>query len=334
MTSASRLRVTSVRYADPADRAHLGAAVAALSGGYPVASVLIVGTPIAGCAVVIDDSGSLRLAGLCVAADAARLGVEEMLVRAVLGLMLDAGQEQFSLTEAAGADPVIGRVVAGMQVPNPLADTPEPIHAVSVIPVREGGKGLEVFVQYRVSTMDFAAGAVVFPGGRIDAGDRQAGAVLALPATLVAEHAARWGSTAYGHLGSAEEAARTLLATGIREVAEETGAAIDPVRLVPWDDWITPLGMPKRFDVRFFLYPVTGAEAAAFGHTTTEAHRSEWASVSTLVDRTEARELVLLPPTRTILDELSALGSVAHALALPPVLRPVRHDIAARRPRR
>ena len=135
-------------------------------------------------------------------------------------------------------------------------------------------------------------------------------------------------------MGSAEEAARTLLATGIREVAEETGAAIDPVRLVPWDDWITPLGMPKRFDVRFFLYPVTGAEAAAFGHTTTEAHRSEWASVSTLVDRTEARELVLLPPTRTILDELSALGSVAHALALPPVLRPVRHDIAARRPRR
>jgi len=334
MTSASRLRVTSVRYAHPADRAHLSSAIAALSDGLPIASVLVVGTPTAGFAVVVDDAGSLRLAGVRVSAEVAGLGVEEMLIRAALGLMLDAGQKHVAVTATADADPVIRTVVAGMPVPDPLADSPVAILAVSVIPVREVAGRLEVFVQYRVSTMDFAAGAVVFPGGRIDPGDRQAGAALALPATLVAEHGARWGRTAYGHLGSAEEAARTLLATGIREVAEETGAVLDPARLVPWDDWITPIGMPKRFDVRFFLYPVEAAETASFGHTTTEAHRSGWAGVSTLVDRTEARELVLLPPTRTILDELSALGSVAGALSLTPVLRPVRHDIAARRPRR
>ena len=36
------------------------------------------------------------------------------------------------------------------------------------------GGGLEVFVQHRVSTMDFAAGAVVFPGGRVDPVDSEA----------------------------------------------------------------------------------------------------------------------------------------------------------------
>ncbi len=45
--------------------------------------------------------------------------------------------------------------------------------AVSVIMVRDGDSGLEAFVQHRVTTMDFAAGVVVFPGGRVDPVDRQ-----------------------------------------------------------------------------------------------------------------------------------------------------------------
>lgn len=40
--------------------------------------------------------------------------------------------------------------------------------AVSVIPLRESDMEPELFVQHRVSTMDFAAGMIVFPGGRAD----------------------------------------------------------------------------------------------------------------------------------------------------------------------
>ena len=42
--------------------------------------------------------------------------------------------------------------------------------AASVIMVREAANTLEVYVQHRATTMDFAAGAVVFPGGRTDPG--------------------------------------------------------------------------------------------------------------------------------------------------------------------
>ena len=35
-----------------------------------------------------------------------------------------------------------------------LADEPPPRPAVSVIPVRQGADGLEVFIQHRVRTMD------------------------------------------------------------------------------------------------------------------------------------------------------------------------------------
>ncbi|MBR7560302.1 hypothetical protein KC218_27520, partial [Mycobacterium tuberculosis] len=44
---------------------------------------------------------------------------------------------------------------------------------MSVIMVRDGDSGLEAFVQHRVTTMDFAAGVVVFPGGRVDPVARQ-----------------------------------------------------------------------------------------------------------------------------------------------------------------
>lgn len=40
--------------------------------------------------------------------------------------------------------------------------------AVSVVMLRDSPRGIEVFVQHRASTMDFAAGVIAFPGGRVD----------------------------------------------------------------------------------------------------------------------------------------------------------------------
>ncbi|CAM4119988.1 hypothetical protein [Janibacter anophelis] len=56
-----------------------------------------------------------------------------------------------------------------------------PRPAVSVIPLRDGPDGLEAFVQHRATTMDFAAGVVVFPGGRCDPSDETKGAQLPSP---------------------------------------------------------------------------------------------------------------------------------------------------------
>jgi 8-oxo-dGTP pyrophosphatase MutT (NUDIX family)/GNAT superfamily N-acetyltransferase len=221
-----------------------------------------------------------------------------------------------------------GRRVAMIR---PLVDEPAPIPAVSVVPLRDGASGLEAFVQHRVATMDFAPGAVVFPGGRVDAADAATAGTMALPVDVAAAHARRWRHTPYGGVdAAAEQRVRTLLATGVRELAEETGVVVAPRRLVPWDNWVTPVGYGKRFDVAFFVLPV---ERDTLGHTTTEASGSEWLPINELVSRAEARELALVPPTRTIVDELQQLASVEAVLALQPVIESVRHDVTPLRPR-
>lgn len=300
-----RLSVTSVRLADELDVAADPTLTAR-----PDEIVLVVGQPVLGRARLDCSSGMPRLLAHEVAPglpERDRGDLETMLRFAAAGLIRDAGA-------SAPGD--------GERPP------PSPRDAVSVLPLRDGPDGIEAFVQHRVATMDFAAGAVVFPGGRVDPGDLAAGAALTIDPALIDAHEAAWRHTA-----ALPGGARTLLATACREVAEETGAVLDPSRLVPWDDWITPVGYPRRFDVRFLLYAAPPAEQAAFGHTTTEAHRSEWLPLAEIVRATEAGRLALLPPTRTLVDELSALASVADVLALRPTIAAVEHDLTPRRPR-
>lgn len=353
MSPPVALSLTSVRLAEPEDVPRLAdleadattretvaenpAAEDAATEDPAADTLIVVGHPAAGFARVSRHDARFHLHGPVVDPARRGLGMTGMLLRAAYGIVLDAGGDRLSVTPGseraarwyAGQGFVAGVTAArGPELTRTLVDGPTPIPAVSVLPVRDGRAGLEAFVQHRVSTMDFAAGAVVFPGGRIDPGDREFGATLDLPAGLLDAHVHAWRDTAYRRLGDAPEAARTLLATALREVAEETGARIDPTRLIPWDDWETPVGVPKRFDVRFFLLPVTSErEAEAFGHTTTEAHRSQWTPVADVATGAEDGSLIVVPPTRVLVDELCALDNLADAAALRPPITLVRHDL-------
>ncbi|MEO3941484.1 NUDIX domain-containing protein [Paenarthrobacter nicotinovorans] len=231
-------------------------------------------------------------------------------------------------------------------------DTPsEPRLAASVILLRDAPGGLEAFVQHRVSTMDFAAGMVVFPGGRVDVADESG---WDYPAELLQRHAAAWRSSSIGtgsgpgpgpesrlspspsrgagtdaglHTGSAqaETNAGTVLTAAIREVQEESGLTISPEDLRPWANWITPTDMPKRFDTYFYVAkPHPGA---APQHQTTEAWQSLWMPVAGILDAEAAGTLKLMPPTYYLLKEIAgfetvdAVWSAEHAVV--PVLAPV-----------
>ncbi|MDR6989830.1 8-oxo-dGTP pyrophosphatase MutT (NUDIX family) [Paenarthrobacter nitroguajacolicus] len=196
----------------------------------------------------------------------------------------------------------------------------QPRLAASVILLRDAPGGLEAFVQHRVSTMDFAAGMVVFPGGRVDAADTSG---WDYPAELLQQHADAWRSSSIGANGNAS--AGTVLTAAIREVREEAGLSIHAADLRPWANWITPTDMPKRFDTYFYLAkPAPGAEPQ---HQTTEAWQSLWMPVHAILESEAAGALKLMPPTYYLLKEIAefervdALWSAEHPVV--PVLAPV-----------
>ncbi|MGO1397371.1 MAG: NUDIX hydrolase [Brevibacterium yomogidense] len=205
--------------------------------------------------------------------------------------------------------------------------------ATSVIMLRESATaGLEVFVQHRVTTMDFAAGVVVFPGGRVDPEDVKLADGLGLEEELLASQLRAWRQTDASTVGlgdslvapetqpdsddaseaQAAQGVRTLLACAIREVEEETGQRIDPALLHPWANLVTPPGRTKRFDTYFFL--AAGEELVELTHQTTEATNSEWLGVDELLTGETEGRYRLMRPTLALLTELQSMASLEAVL--------------------
>lgn len=203
--------------------------------------------------------------------------------------------------------------------------------ATSVIILREA-EGLEVFVQHRVKTMDFAAGVVVFPGGRVDLEDVAKSDGLPIGDDELGRHLGAWKQTDAVTVGlgrsladpdsqadpaeatpqEAAQGVRTLLACAIREVEEETGQRLDPAHMHPWANLVTPPGRSKRFDTYFFV--AAGAELEDLNHQTTEATNSEWLGIDELLTGETEGRYRLMRPTLALLTELQSLGSLAAIL--------------------
>ena len=294
------------------------------------------GRPV-GFAHVLDFDGRFHLEQLSVHPDAQRQGVGAALLVAAENAVRDRGASVVTLRTFAEvpwnapfyrrhgyADaelPVALRHLlevesglgltasARVTLAKQVADDVRPMPAVSVLPLRDGPEGLEVFVQVRADTMDFAAGAVVFPGGRLDAAER--------PVDVPAEHADAWAATNLPD-------ARLLAAAAIREVAEECGVALRADDLLPWDDWVTPPGGRRRFDVAFYL--TAARPEQGWRNTTTEAVDAGWRTPGGLLGAADRGEVRLMPPTRALLVELSQLPDVGTALATPRRIAPVLND--------
>lgn len=166
-----------------------------------------------------------------------------------------------------------------------------PVHphpATSVVLLRDVDDRLETYVLHRHVRMAFAAGMVVFPGGRWDPADGEP-----RPA-----------------LGLADPARLTC---GIRETREETGVRLDPDGLHAWAHWITPEHEPRRYDTAFYLAALPDRQCAI--DISGEAWKAEWRSPADVLAAADRHELALMPPTRSILLELADLAGVDAALA-------------------
>ncbi|WP_084677340.1 NUDIX hydrolase [Yaniella halotolerans] len=196
--------------------------------------------------------------------------------------------------------------------------------AASVIMVRQASGGeLEVYVQHRATTMDFAAGAVVFPGGRTDAED----ALFTFEDdvhSVVLDHVHGWQRTSLGsdNRDTAFSNSSMMLRTGLREVEEETGVGLHPHLLRPWGNLITPVGYPKRFDTFFFL--ATPDEDVLPENITTEAVHADWHSIESLLEDAEQGRIALMRPTKFLLLDIFEQKTIDDLLGRDPIVQPIR----------
>jgi len=222
--------------------------------------------------------------------------------------------------------------------------------AATVMLVRDGSTGgpssLEVLMLRRHPESVFAADAWVFPGGRVDDGDRhgapvaigpsdaEASAELGLPSGGLAywiaaarecfEEAgillARHPGTGAWFEASTDLAAARLAryrrevhsgATTLAAVLESEGLVLDLSGVHYVSHWITPprRGNARRFDTRFFVAEVPPAQVAA--HDAAETVESIWTTPAEALARGAAGDLRLLIPTIANLETLSRFSSVA-----------------------
>lgn len=209
----------------------------------------------------------------------------------------------------------------------------EPRDAATIMLIDRAGPQPKVLLGRRHAGHKFMPGKFVFPGGRIEAQDRNMQAATELHPDTLAKLLERVAEPS-------AELARGFALAAVREMAEETGLLLGAKRAdapkTPADDWapfaeakifpdlaqmhfiaraITPPRRPRRFDTRFFT-----ADATLI------AHKIE----GVVGENSELVELVWIPieeatrldmPTITgvVLEELAARVSagMAHSLPVP-----------------
>ncbi|SNT25703.1 Glyoxylase, beta-lactamase superfamily II [Noviherbaspirillum humi] len=220
---------------------------------------------------------------------------------------------------------------------NQPAGTPRP--AATLIPVRDGPQGLEVFMMQRTHQAAFVPGGYVFPGGAVDNSDHDpayaahcpgfddaaASAMLSLPAGGLAFFVAA--------IRECFEEAGLLLATGddetLVEFGEADGEMVDSLRrriaggdigfaalcaehgwrlafdrLAYLAHWTTPLGSPRRFDTRFFVAVAPPRQTGSHDDGETIAHC--WIRPADALERQRSGEFSMMFATVATLRKLAA----------------------------
>ena len=165
----------------------------------------------------------------------------------------------------------------------------------------------EILMVRRADRVAFMAGSYVFPGGRVDEGDRPPAAEPVPAAT-------------FPDLTGNEEAAYRMAA--VRELQEEANVYLTVDDLHPFAHWVTPEIETRRFDTRFFLARMPEGQQPK--HDEGETVALEWLSPGEAIARFERREMLLPPPTWTSIRQLAKRSSIDDVLqwaASRPIVR-------------
>lgn len=188
-----------------------------------------------------------------------------------------------------------------------------PIPAATVILVRPGMGGLEVFLVRRHRKASFMSNAFVFPGGKIDPDD--GGPEVAAVRELFEEAGVLLCDRPLG-VPVQREWRRRLLAgeTTFAALLAEEKLAPDATRLHAWARWVTPSFEPRRFDAAFFVAELPPGQVPSFDDQ--ETVEELWVSPADALARQAEGTLRLPPPQVRTFHELAAAGTVGDVVAL------------------
>ncbi|HYE28449.1 MAG TPA: NUDIX hydrolase [Allosphingosinicella sp.] len=203
-------------------------------------------------------------------------------------------------------------------------DLPEATPAATLILMRPAAAGgpPEILMLERAATMAFAAGALVFPGGRIDADDHATATRYphipdaAARIAAVRETIEETGVAPALHPEPDAQALREALAAGepFAPLLARLGLSLDLGALTPFARWCPNFREARRFDTLFYLAEApTGA--ALHSADATEAVHTFWASAAEILADIEAGRAKAIFPTRRNLERLAGLASLAEARA-------------------
>ena len=212
------------------------------------------------------------------------------------------------------------------------------IPAATLIVVRDRPGGPpELLMVERSEGMAFAAGALVFPGGRIDAADaapgpEHAGAVAAIRET-VEETAVPAGLTPVPDRETVLQLPSELAREGdFAALLSQAGLQLDLAALTPFARWVPKFHAVRRFDTMFVVAPCPPGDwqPNVVEHECAGAH---WLSARDALDRAERGEARLIFPTRRNLERLAlhADFDAIRADALDHPIEPVTPWIEERR---
>ena len=220
----------------------------------------------------------------------------------------------------------------------------EPRTAATVVLMRGGAAAPEIYLLQRQTSMEFAAGMSVFPGGGVDPRDF--------------DHAVAWAgpspATWARRLGVAEEQARALVCAAVRETFEESGVLLagesatsvvadttgddweaDRVALEArelaltdfldrrglvlrsdllgaWAGWLTPIFEPRRYRTWFFVADLP--EGQRTRDVSSESSKVTWMAATDAVKAVDDRRMFMLPPTYLTCLEISQYAAPAEVL--------------------
>ncbi|TCO13718.1 hypothetical protein EV666_10589 [Camelimonas lactis] len=213
--------------------------------------------------------------------------------------------------------------------------------AATVVLLRDRTDGVEAFMVVRHHQIDFASGALVFPGGSLDKADEAiaANADLCAPCgvsdvellafriaaireafeecgVLLARRPGAANLLPAAELAPIEQKWRAGLNDGslsFLDLLTQEGLVLATDAMIPYAHWITPEGMPKRFDTWFFLAVAPDDQLAL--HDGHEAVDSVWLTAQEALDGAASGKYTVIFPTERNLFKMAQFRSADEAFA-------------------